>query len=127
MKKIKYFLLTLGVLASICFVFAPNIVMAAGTDSISPACTGDAADTPICKQDAHDLAYYVGIIVNTLLIVLGAVAVVVIIIAGIIYTTSGGEPALIKRAKDTLLYAVVGLIVAISSYAIVNFVVGAFK
>jgi hypothetical protein len=65
-------------------------------------------------------------VVNILLFLLGALAVVVIVIGGIRYTLSNGEQAQIKQAKDTILYAVVGLIVAILAYAIVNFVVGQF-
>jgi magnesium-transporting ATPase (P-type) len=65
-------------------------------------------------------------IVNVLLFILGAIAVIMIIIGGIRYTTSNGDASNIKAAKDTILYAVIGLIVAILAYAIVNFVVGAF-
>ena len=65
-------------------------------------------------------------IVNVLLFVLGAIAVIMIIIGGIRYTTSNGDASSIKGAKDTILYAVVGLVVAILAYAIVNFVLTAF-
>lgn len=61
-------------------------------------------------------------IVNALLFILGAVAVIVIIVAGITFATSGGNEQSVKRARDMILYAVVGLVVAICSYAIVNFV-----
>jgi len=66
-------------------------------------------------------------VVNVLLFVLGIIAVIVIVIAGIRYATSGGDSAQITGAKNTILYAVVGLVVAILAYAIVNFVLGAFK
>jgi len=66
------------------------------------------------------------VVVNILLFILGAIAVVMIVIGGIRYATSNGESSNIKAAKDTILYAVIGLIVAIMAYAIVNFVVGAF-
>lgn len=65
-------------------------------------------------------------IVNVMLFILGAIAVIMIIIGGIRYTTSNGDASSIKGAKDTILYAVIGLIVAILAYAIVNFVVDAF-
>ncbi len=65
-------------------------------------------------------------IVNVLLFILGAIAVIMIIIGGIRYTTSNGDASNTKAAKDTILYAVVGLIVAVLAYAIVNFVLGAF-
>lgn len=65
-------------------------------------------------------------IVNVMLFILGAIAVIMIIIGGIRYTTSNGDASNTKAAKDTILYAVIGLIVAILAYAIVNFVVDAF-
>jgi hypothetical protein len=65
-------------------------------------------------------------IVNVMLYVLGAIAVIMIVIGGIRYATSGGDSSSIKGAKDTILYAVIGLIVAILAYAIVNFVLDSF-
>lgn len=65
-------------------------------------------------------------IVNVLLFLLGAIAVIMIIIGGIRYATSNGDAGQVKSAKDVILYAVIGLVVAILAYAIVNFVVGAF-
>jgi hypothetical protein len=61
-----------------------------------------------------------------LLFLLGAVAVVMIVIGGMKYTTSNGDSAAITSAKNTILYSVVGLVIAIMAYAIVNFVVAAF-
>ena len=66
-------------------------------------------------------------IINTILIVLGMIAVIMIIIGGIRYTTSNGDSGQIASAKNTVLYAVVGLVIAIMAYAIVNFVLAAFK
>jgi hypothetical protein len=54
------------------------------------------------------------------------VAVIMIVVGGVRYTTSNGDSASIKSAKDTILYACVGLVVAIMSFSIVNFVVGRF-
>lgn len=65
-------------------------------------------------------------ITNVLLYIIGAVAVIMLIIGGIRYVTSGGDATQVKTAKDTILYAVIGIIVAILAYAIVNFVVGSF-
>ena len=65
-------------------------------------------------------------ITNVLLFVLGAIAVIMIIVGGIRYATSNGDASSTKGAKDTILYAVVGLVVAILAYAIVNFVLSAF-
>jgi len=73
-----------------------------------------------------DLGGNIQTIVNMLLFILGAIAVVMIVIGGIKYTTSNGDSAAVTSAKNTILYSVVGLIVAIMAYAIVNFVVAAF-
>lgn len=61
-------------------------------------------------------------IINVILGVLGIVAVVVIILGGVQYTTSAGDPGKVKKAKDTILYGIIGLIVALLAFAIVNFV-----
>ncbi len=66
-------------------------------------------------------------IVNVLLYVLGAIAVIMIVIGGIRYALSGGDSNSVTGAKNTILYAVVGLVVAMLAYAIVNWVIGAFK
>ena len=63
---------------------------------------------------------------NIMLFILGAVAVIMIIVGGIRYATSNGDQSAVKGAKDTILYAVVGLIVALVAYAIVNFVINQF-
>lgn len=65
-------------------------------------------------------------VTNILLFLIGLVAVIMIIIGGIRYTTSNGDASQTKAAKDTILYAVVGLIVAIMAYAIVSWVVNTF-
>lgn len=100
----------------------------AASSAFDKACA-DAPESAVCKDkvnaDAKARAF-VKTLVNTLLYILGAVSVVVIIFAGIFYTTSIGDQALITKAKNTLLYAVIGLIVALIAYAIVNFVIDKF-
>ena len=62
-------------------------------------------------------------VINVILYVVGILAVVMIIIGGIQYTTSGGDQAAVTKAKNTILYGIVGLVIAILAYAIVNFVI----
>jgi hypothetical protein len=64
-------------------------------------------------------------ITNAALYVIGAVSVLMLIYGGIRYTISGGESASVTAAKNTILYAIVGIVVALLAYAIVNFVIGA--
>lgn len=63
-------------------------------------------------------------IINTLLFVVGFLSVVMLIIGGIRYVISGGNSAAVTAAKNTILYAIVGLIIALFAYAIINFVIG---
>ena len=62
-------------------------------------------------------------IIDTLLFITGMVAVIMIVIGGLRYVTSNGDSNQASQAKNTILYAVIGLVVAIMAYAIVNFVV----
>ena len=63
-------------------------------------------------------------IINTVLFLIGAICVVMIIYGGVRYTISGGESGAVTNAKNTILYAIIGLIIAVLAYAIVNFVLG---
>lgn len=60
--------------------------------------------------------------INVAISVVGVIAVAVIVIGGILYVTSTGEAAKTKRAQNAIMYGVIGLVVAILAYAIVNFV-----
>lgn len=63
-------------------------------------------------------------VVNILLFIIGALSVVMLIWGGIRYTTSGGQAASVTAAKNTIMYAIIGLIVAFLAFAIVNWVLG---
>ena len=64
----------------------------------------------------------VNIIINVVLGVLGLLAVVVIIYGGFMYTTSAGDSSKVKKAKDTIMYGIIGLVIALMAYSIVNFI-----
>jgi hypothetical protein len=80
----------------------------------------------VCKAKGDTIGPMIQTVINILLYILGMTAVVMIVIGGIRYTTSNGDSSAIKSAKDTILYSVIGLIVAILSYTIVNFVISWF-
>ena len=65
-----------------------------------------------------------GTVIDTLFIVAGAVAVLIMVIGGIRYITSTGDAKRVQAAKDTILYAIMGLVVIILARAIVGFVIG---
>jgi ABC-type Fe3+ transport system permease subunit len=121
MKKIITALLSL--IAVVGLVAAPQVALAQS----SPADQIQGGVSDISPEDeGADLQDSIAIIVNILLFLLGAIAVVMIVIGGIRYATSNGEQSAITSAKNTILYAVIGLIVAIMAYAIVNFVLDQF-
>ena len=62
---------------------------------------------------------------NTILYIVGLVSVVMLIFGGLRYVVSGGDSKKVTDAKNTVLYAIIGLVIAILSYAIVNFVLNA--
>lgn len=65
-------------------------------------------------------------VLNTTFIVLGSLCVLFIIIGGIRYIISGGDPSGISRAKDTILYAIVGLVITVAAFTIESVVLGIF-
>ena len=62
-------------------------------------------------------------ITNTILYIVGINAVIILIIGGIRYVISGGDAKKVTDAKNTVLYAIIGLVIAVFAYAIVNFVI----
>ncbi len=62
-------------------------------------------------------------IANVLIFLVGAIAVIYLIIGGLRYVTSGGDSKAVTAAKDTILYAIIGIVVAVISYALVTFVI----
>lgn len=66
-------------------------------------------------------------ITNVLLFLIGAISVIMLIVGGIRYVVSGGDSTAVQNAKNTILYAIVGVVVAILAYAVVNFVITSFS
>ena len=62
-------------------------------------------------------------VTNVLLFLLGAVAVIMLVIGGFKYVVSNGNAEQVKSAKNTIMYAIIGLVVAIVAYAAVDWVV----
>ena len=62
-------------------------------------------------------------ILNAVIGALGIVAVIVIVLGGVQYMTSTGDAAKVKKAKDTILYGIIGLVICVLAFAIVNFVI----
>ncbi len=124
MKQLKQLIFISLALIGVVATTIPASVSALGTTGVYDTCSTDktVSDTAVCKGGGDRVSGIVTTIVNVLLFLLGAVSVIVIIVAGIRYATSGGNTASVTGAKNMLLYAIVGLVVAMLAYAIVRFV-----
>jgi hypothetical protein len=65
----------------------------------------------------------VSTIISIALGIIGALALLIITVSGLRYITAGGNPEKVSKAKNGIIYSLVGLVVAISAEAIVAFVV----
>ena len=63
---------------------------------------------------------------NVVFGIVGIIAVVMIILGGVNYTTSQGDPSKIQKAKNTITYGIIGLVVSLLAFAIINFVLKIF-
>lgn len=61
--------------------------------------------------------------INLMLYGIGILSVVMLIYGGFLYIVSGGQKEKVTSAKNTILYAVIGLLIAIFAYAIIHFVI----
>ena len=84
------------------------------TNGAGAACGGS------CNKTSIENIF--GSVANALVFLVGAVSVIMIIIGGLRYVLSNGDPKAAADGKNTILYSVIGLIVAIAAFAIVSFV-----
>jgi hypothetical protein len=119
-KIIKLSLTTLLLVLSFSFI----VPHAADAVNVFQNC-GANPDTEVCRSTNDKLFGPGGFwnnILNTLTFIIGAVSVLMIVIGGLRYTLSNGDAKGTSAAKDTIIYAIVGLIIAVMANAIVNFV-----
>ena len=96
--------------------------------TVSAISLQEGAEAAKCDGCPNDLFGDAGIfkqVTNTVLYVVGIIAVIMLIIGGIKYVVSGGDSKKVTDAKNTVLYAIIGLVIAFLAFAIVNFVISA--
>jgi len=97
-----------------------------GKSSSDCAQLGTLASNPeTCN--GNDLNSIVKLIINAVIFIIGIIAVIMIILGGVTYATSQGDSGKVKKGKDTILYGIIGLVVALLAFAIVNFVLSALQ
>ena len=130
MKKVSTILAGLLVLPMLAFGATMAVVQTASAQTTPPA------DDDITLQSGVTASKGAGVpeavsgdeglvtkIINILLWAIGIVSVIMLIIGGFRYATSNGDSNQVTAAKNTIMYAVIGLVVAIFAYAIINFVI----
>lgn len=130
MKRVKLFIaaISVGLFGAVAVASVPvasTHALTLSNNALDSACQGN-ADSQACSSKGDDANKLIGTLVNTLLFVVGALAVIMIIVGGIFYVISNGDAGKVARAKNTLTYAIVGLVVAFVAYAIVNWVLKLF-
>ena len=121
MKRIRLFMAALAVFVGL-GAAVPTVALAA--NSKHTVCQALGSD-PNCETNPHgttSVNKIIKAIVNVLSWVVGVMSVIMIIVGGFRYVTAGGDSNRVTAAKNTLIYAIVGLVVAVSAQTIVHFV-----
>jgi cytochrome bd-type quinol oxidase subunit 2 len=118
MKKLLLGLLV--ILSGLQLVAAPALVYATPKDEV---CNGIALTGANCTQDAQgDVSNILKLVINLLSLLVGVAAVVMIIIGGFKYIISSGDSSNVNSAKNTIMFAVIGLVIVAMAQIIVIFV-----
>ena len=125
MKMKKILMSIIAVLMMGTAVLAPVGLMAGEASALTLREGAEAARCDGCPRDLFGDTGVFKKITNTILYIVGIIAVIMLIIGGIKYVISGGDSKKVTDAKNTVLYAIIGLVVAFLAFAIVNFVISA--
>ncbi|HVX58726.1 MAG TPA: pilin [Candidatus Saccharimonadales bacterium] len=124
----------LGIFLSLCTVFALSATTSAQSvqqEINNGLCAGSnlqlpsGGNTGSCgvSNASNSIENFVKHVVNILSAVIGVVAVIMIMIGGFRYVTSGGSDSSVTSAKNTILYAIIGLIIVALSQVLVHFTI----
>lgn len=122
MTKVRAIARVASVGLGVFIVVTTSRVIAATSPGASTVCEGITTAGGACTGGTTEINNVLALAVNILSAIAGIIAVTMIIVAGVKYATSQGDAGQIKSAKNTLLYAVVGIIVAALAQFIVHFV-----
>lgn len=129
---------TLTTIVTIILTVALLLIVVAGNvqsaeyNPLDPACTGSAASSPACagrNRSGNPLVGPNGIITKItrfVAVIVGVASIIMIMLGGYTYITSNGDPQKTNAAKDTILYAVIGLVIAAAAGLIIGFVLSKF-
>lgn len=124
MKKIQKIIykLTASLTSLFIFVFLNPTTAKAIGNMQSGALAAKSNDQPFYLFGATGV---ITTITNTAMFLIGALCVLMLVFGGLRYTVSGGDAAKVTAAKNTVLYAIIGVVVALMAYAAIDFVTSA--
>lgn len=126
MKRLHLFLLATAIVASLTGALLAPLSSFALPANMTIQSGAEAAHGNGQPSDIFGSTGVFTTLSNVLLFVIGALSVIMLIIGGLRYVLSGGNGAAVTAAKNTILYAIIGIIVAMLAYAIVHFVINSF-
>jgi hypothetical protein len=119
--------------ALLCLTLAPVGIANAQFNFFQDVCEGSGADSTACKDSQSDqstndnsITGPNGVIskaTNIITLIVGIAAFIVIVVSGLQFILGVGDPARIANARNALIYAIVGIIIAVMAQVIVKFVV----
>jgi len=121
MRRIQLAIASLVLALGIGFATALPVYADAG-DAKADVCAGLTTGGGACADNGNEVSKLVKTIVNVISVIAGFVAVIMIIVGGVKYITSGGESSKTASAKNTIVFALVGLVIVALSQVIVRFV-----
>lgn len=124
MQRIKQFIISGLVALTLGFGLAPALVpgTALALDPKSEVCNSIGSSTDCSATTGLDVGNVLRAVISLLSLLVGVIAVIMIIISGLRYITSGGDSSKTASAKSTLIYSIVGLVVAVLAGVIVRYV-----
>jgi len=124
LKKIAYLVATLSL------IFAPMLAVgySYAATSKDAVCGGIGLTTDAnngCAEDSSSPSVnnVIHAVISIMSYLVGVLSVILVIVSGFKYMTAGGDSGKVKSAKDTLVYALIGVVIAAMAQILVRFVI----
>jgi len=104
------------------FLFFSIFLPAFAGDSACPG-GGVCITNPLAAGGIDSFQTLIGRAINSILGVVGSLALVMFVYGGLLWMTSGGSNEQVKKGRDILIWATVGLVIIFSAYGLVRFVI----
>lgn len=122
MRKLRYLLMAAVVSGLLFFAATPVLAQNTSRGQACMALRDFNPDGEACRASDSGVNKIIKLALNLLSMVAGVIAVIMIIVSGFKYVTSQGDASSISSAKQSLIYAIVGLVVVAMAQFIVRFV-----